>query len=328
MQGRSRPGSGRNSDACPRSGRSPDSVECDLATLLRPEACSRAARAPVIPCSNPGPLGPTEVSLAMPSDAAGAGAGSDLPDIDDHLVEPGTRYEMLDGKVVYVPPSDAPHGERQFELCALVAAHTGSEVKGASDLLTRTSKRDDVAPDVSVYPGARDPNTGRRQLAQIAFEVVSTQSLGDAGKKAASLISRGVRRVFAIDVERARVLEWSAALGTWSMLDAAATIADPALAVPLPIETLIREGKTDDAVMRALAAKHNPVLETIKASSRAEGIGRGKAEAVVAVLEARGVPLDPAARDRILGEQDLARLERWIVRAIACASAAELLAGP
>ena len=61
----------------------------------------------------------------MPSDAAGAGAGSDLPDIDDRLVEPGTRYEMLDGELVYVPPSDPPHGERQFQLCALVAAHTG-----------------------------------------------------------------------------------------------------------------------------------------------------------------------------------------------------------
>ena len=268
----------------------------------------------------------------MPSDAAGAGAGSDLPDIDDHLVEPGTRYEMLDGELVYVPPSDPPHGERQFQLCALVAAHTGSDVQGASDLLTRISKNDDVAPDVSLYPSARDPGTGARQLEQIAFEVVSTQSLSNAGKKAAKLVARGVRRVFAIDVERARVLEWSAALGTWSMLDAAATIADPALAVPLPIETLIREGKTDDAVQRALAAKHNPVLETIKASSRAEGreegIGRGKAEAVVAVLEARGVPLDRGDRDRILGEQDLARLERWIVRAIACTSAAELLAEP
>ena len=272
----------------------------------------------------------------MPSDAAGAGAGSDLPDIDDHLVEPGTRYEMLDGKVVYVPPSDAPHGERQFQLCALVAAHTGSDIQGASDLLTRTSKRDDVAPDVSLYPGVPDPGTGRRQLAQIAFEVVSTQSLSDAGKKAASLVARGVRRVFAIDVEHSRVLEWSAALGTWSMLDPGATIADPALAVPLPIETLIREGKTDDAVQRALAAKGNPVLESIKATSRAEGmkdgmadgIRRGTAGAVVAVLEARGMVLERSERDRLLDEQDLARLERWIARAIACASVDELLAEP
>ncbi|TMQ13169.1 MAG: hypothetical protein E6J91_19335 [Deltaproteobacteria bacterium] len=142
--------------------------------------------------------------------------------------------------------------------------------------------------------------------------------------------------MFAIDVEHSRVLEWSAALGTWSMLDPGATIADPALAVPLPIETLIREGKTDDAVQRALAAKGNPVLESIKATSRAEGmkdgmadgIRRGTAGAVVAVLEARGMVLERSERDRLLDEQDLARLERWIARAIACASVDELLAEP
>jgi hypothetical protein len=60
----------------------------------------------------------------------------------------------------------------------------------------------------------------------------------------------------------------------------------------------------------------------------AEGMRRGTAEAVVAVLAARGVPLDDGQRDRILDEQDLVRLERWITRALACASAAELLAEP
>jgi len=86
-------------------------------------------------------------------------------------------------------------------------------------MLTRTSETTDLAPDVSVFPRARDPVTGGRQIEQLAFEVVSTESLGHAGRKAAKLLARGVRRVFAIDVERTRALEWSASLGTWSMLD-------------------------------------------------------------------------------------------------------------
>jgi len=232
-----------------------------------------------------------------------------------------------------VPPADPPHGERQVQLSALIEAHTGPEFKVASDLLTRTSKRDDVAPDVSVYPAARDPVTGRRQLEQLVFEVVSTQSLGEAGRKAAKLAARGVRRVFAIDVERARALEWSTALATWSMLDAAGHIADPALAVPLPIETLIHSARTDDAVARALVAKRNPVIEAIRAEDRAESRTKGKAEgradglaeAIVAMLAVRGVPTSPAERDRILGERDPARLGRWIARAIGCTSVAELL---
>jgi Uma2 family endonuclease len=284
----------------------------------------------------------------MSSDAMGADSG--LPDIDDRLVEPETGYEMYDGKLVHVPPSDPPHAERQFQLCALIEAHTGVDFEAGCELLTRTSRVDDIAPDVSIYPAARDPRTGRRQLEQLAFEVVSTQSIGNAGRKAAKLTGRGVRRVFAIDVERSRLLEWSAALGTWSLLDPEGHIVDPALEVPLPIEAVIHGAKADDAVQRALAAKRNPVLEAIRAEDRAEGKAEGraegkaegraegraegkaegraegKAEAVIALLVARGVLPDSAERDMILGERDLARLERWIVRAVACTSVADLVA--
>jgi len=210
--------------------------------------------------------------------------------------------------------------------------------------LTRTSRVDDIAPDVSIYPAARDPRTGRRQLEQLAFEVVSTQSIGNAGRKAAKLAGRGVRRVFAIDIERSRALEWSAALGTWSMLDAAGHITDPALEVPLPIEAMIHSAKADDAVVRALDAKGNPVLAALRAESKAEGRAEGraegkaegraegkaegraegKAEAIIALLVARGVSLERAERDLILGERDFGRLERWIARAVVCTSVAEL----
>ena len=42
---------------------------------------------------------------------------------------------------------------------------------------------DDIAPDVSVYPAGPDPTTGGRQLEQLAFEIVSTQSLRNAGAR-------------------------------------------------------------------------------------------------------------------------------------------------
>ena len=262
----------------------------------------------------------------MASDTAGADAG--LPEIDERLVAPETPYEIQDGKVVRVSPADPPHAERQFQLCALIEAHTGPGFEAACELLTRTSRIDDIAPDVSVYPDTPDPETGGRQIEQLAFEVVSTQSLGSAARKAGKLAGRGVRRVFAIDIERSRALEWSPALGTWSVLDAAGSIADPALEVPLPIAALIHDAKADDAVARALVAKHNPVIEEIRAEGFAEGTVAGLAEAVLAVLAARGMPPDREQRDQILGERDPARLERWIARAIACRSVAELLAGP
>ena len=71
-------------------------------------------------------------------------------------------------------------------------------------MLTRTSETSDIAPDVSVFPRARDEVTGGRQLEQLAFEVVSTERLSHAADKAQRLVDRGVRRVFAVDATRKR----------------------------------------------------------------------------------------------------------------------------
>jgi Uma2 family endonuclease len=281
----------------------------------------------------------------MSSDAPGA--DTELPDLDDRLVTPETRFEILDGELVYVPPADSPHGTRHVQLAAVIEAHTGPAFEVAADMLTRTSRRDDFAPDVSVYPAAPSPQTGRRQLEQLAFEIVSTQSLRHAGRKAAKLAARGVRRVFAIDVERSRALEWSTAASAWRELDPAGHIADPALEVPLPIDAVIHAAKADDAVARALVARRNPVIEAVRAQDRregkaegrtegkaegrtegkAEGRTEGKAEALLAVLAARGIALDRAMRDRILGERDPLRLDRWIARAATAATIADVLAG-
>ena len=262
----------------------------------------------------------------MSSDASRARPA--LPDIDDRLAPPETPYEVHDGELVHVPPADSAHAIRHSKISALVEAHAGLAFHVASDMLTRLTEVDDKAPDVSVFPRAPDPRTGGRQIEQLAFEVVSTESIGRAGAKAAQLIARGVRRVFAIDVERSRALEWSAALGRWSVLDIAGRIEDPALAVPLPVRDLVDAGKADDAMSRALVVKRNPVIEAVRAQDRATGRATGKAESVLDVLALRKVPVDGAARARILGEQDVARLERWLKRALSCATVAELFAEP
>jgi hypothetical protein len=272
-------------------------------------------------------------------------ASEELPEIDERLVAPESRYEIDDGKLVYVSPADPPHALCHMNLAALLRAHVAPDFLGAVDMLTRTSKIDDIAPDASVFPRAPDPRTGGRQLEHLAFEIASTESLGHSGRKAAKLIGRGVRRVFAIDVERSRVLEWSRALASWSILDLGAHIEDPALAVPLPVDALVESSKTDDAIARALVARQHPVIEAAKAIAKDEGWregrnegrregrnegrrearGEGAVKIVLAVLESRGLSPTPQQRDAILGERDAARVERWIARVALCASVAELL---
>ena len=244
----------------------------------------------------------------------------ELP-VDARLIMPETRYEVLDGEVVEVSPSDQPHGSRHSKLSSLLEAYAAEGYDAACDMLTRTSEKNDIAPDGSVYPIAPHPSTGGRQLEELAFEVVSTETLSHAGRKAAHLVERGVRRVFAIDVERRRGLEWSRAAGTWEILAPSATIVDAALAAPLAVHDLVGAAKTDDAVARALLAKKNHVIEAELDRARAEG----KAEAIVAVLRARGLSLDEASRAALLAERDQTTLDAWLARAASCASVEELL---
>src|SRR5262245_66229897 len=83
----------------------------------------------------------------------------ELLDIDERLVAPETPYEIIDGMVVQVSPSDPPHGIRHSQILALIEAHVGLAFQVACDMLTRTSKLDDIAPDASVFPEARHPST-------------------------------------------------------------------------------------------------------------------------------------------------------------------------
>ena len=242
---------------------------------------------------------------------------------------PETRYEAIEGKIAYVCPSDEPHGTYHSRIAALLEAYVGAAYSVAVDMLTRTSAKNDMAPDASVFPAARDSQTGGRQLEELAFEVVSTETLSHAAKKARALADRGVRRVFAIDVERKRVLEWSRRTVTWEILASDGAIDDPTLALPLPFHALADAVKADDAVARALLAKKNPVIEQALRAATGEGKreGRieGKREALSQILAARGLRITKKADKQLRSERDEAVLDRWLGRAASCPSVESLL---
>jgi hypothetical protein len=58
-----------------------------------------------------------------------------------------------------------------------------------------------------------------------------------------------------------------------------------------------------------------------------EGTLKAKAQAVLAVLEARGLEVSTEVRERVLASTDLAELDRWIRRAAVVSDARELFAG-
>ena len=70
---------------------------------------------------------------------------TDLPAVDDRLAPPETRYEIDDGKLVYVPPCYEPHANRHSKVSAVLEAYVTADYDVACDMLTRTSRTSDIS---------------------------------------------------------------------------------------------------------------------------------------------------------------------------------------
>jgi hypothetical protein len=241
--------------------------------------------------------------------------------VDDHLVEPEiTRDEIIGGLRVVASPAQPPYATQHSQVDYLVRAYVAPDYRVAADLLTRHDPDSDFATDVCVFKRGIDPSTGGRYLEEIAFEVVTEQNRGLVTEKACRMHRRGVRRIFTVWVNDQQVREWSPTAG-WRPLEAGSRIEDPCLVAPLAVTALLDPTAADDAVAEALVAKGNPVLRRREAAAEA----RGKAAAILTVLEARGVAVDRVRREEILRCRDLVQLERWLLRAALASSTDEVL---
>ncbi len=254
-------------------------------------------------------------------------------DPDDHLVEPGTRYEVFEGERVYVSPARPGHGDMHTRLDMMIGHHVASGYKASTDLLTRRSDDSDFATDTSVRRAGINPATGHRYLEELSFEIFFQESREYTCTRARKVLASGVRRMFGIfarerwpgsdeaDVVDYTVAEWSPEHDDWRTLAPGDVIEDPCLHLPLPVEAIVDGLASDDAAARALLAKKNRVLgraieERHLATMRAN---------ILRILEHRQVALDAGQRGRIETCDDLEALERWLLRATEVRDAADLL---
>lgn len=252
------------------------------------------------------------------------------PPIDERIVMPESRAEILHGELLWSMPAEPPHARAHFDLAYVLHAHVAPGYRGGVDLLTRTGHDSDFAPDASVYPAHAEDEP--RRLEELAFEVTSEQALAIPTKKARELVRRGVRRVFAILVKQQRVMEWDRAVDGWAPLPHDAVIDDRCLVKPLRIRALLEASAQeasaqDDEVARALLAKGNAVIggavTDAVAEAVADAVPKAVADAVVTAVagaraaalrdviaetaESLGIELD-AARAAALGAMDEAAL--------------------
>lgn len=258
-----------------------------------------------------------------------------FPRVDEHLVEPETRQELVRGRLSATPPAKEPHAEHHSRLSAEVEVAAAPDYIVASDLLTRVGDESNFATDVCVRRAGIDPSTGARYLEELAFEVVSEQSRREVTERAQVLSERGVRRIVAIFVKTKTVEEWQPVAARWQPLDPSGVIEDPVLASPLEIRALLEPGGLKDALARALHRQGNPQLLRYVVDARHEGekLGRregkregrreGKREGKRSLLERqlthRFGPLSRAVRERLVAASS-EQLDAWALRVLDVAS--------
>jgi hypothetical protein len=260
-----------------------------------------------------------------------------FPPVDEHVVRPETREEMVRGERIFAQPALEQHGDQHFRLDFVLGGHVSLGYVGSTDLLTHVLHGSDFASDTCIRLDGEDPATGDRFLEEVAFEVVHEQPVKKVNERAEDWSRRGVRRIFGIFVKKGTVEEWLPRAKKWRALDLGGVISDPCLVRPLSVKGLLDAAIAKDEVARALEAQDNPAILAMKAASAVSGEERGEkrgeergerreaAAAVLTVLASRGLEVPPRVRAAIEASEDLAQLRRWLARAATAASADDVL---
>ncbi len=253
--------------------------------------------------------------------ARAPGHGESLPAIDERLATPEGHDEVIDGVRYRTMGANPPHATQHVRVAHVFEGCLAPGYVAAVDMLTRSKKETDAAPDVSVFPEGTDPVTGGRRLEEIAFEVCDTEGDKHVTAKVRALAMRGVRRLFYIRVTDRAVHEWEHPSGSWARLADDAVIEDRCFRVPIPVGALVDRVLADDTVARALIAARNPVIEgaieegryAVIARQCARKVGRPLAETETSSLRAKLGALGAERVGDLVIDLDAAALAEWIV---------------
>ncbi|MEZ4410265.1 MAG: Uma2 family endonuclease [Polyangiales bacterium] len=229
-------------------------------------------------------MSPRRPPMILAPGASGSGSarapghGESLPAIDDRLATPEGHDEVIDGVRYRTMGANPPHATQHVEVAHIFRGTLAPGYRAAVDMLTRSKKETDAAPDVSVFPEGADPVTGGRKLEEIAFEVCDTEGDKHVTAKARALAMRGVRRLFYIRLSDRAVHEWDHPSGAWARLSDDAVIEDRCFRVPIPVAALVDQVLADDTVARALLAAGNAVLAGAIKEGREQGREQGREE--------------------------------------------------
>lgn len=242
-------------------------------------------------------------------------AGEHGPFRADQLRD-GDRYELSDGHPIYCAPAGRDHAGRNLTGAAVVESDPDVEWAGV-DAGFSPDPGTLRAPDIAVAPRG-DERGWIKGVPPLAVEYAGPgQDTQEMETKISELLAHGTRLVWIVHlvgphrVEVRRPDAPTEVLGPGDSLQAPGILRNP-----VPVEALYDRKAGHEAVLRNLLQRAGyEGIDAIRDEGVEQGIEQGIAGSILALLADRGIEVDPATRDRILGCRDRDTLRRWLLAA-------------
>jgi len=242
----------------------------------------------------------------------------------EHL-RSGDAYELSNGHAILCLPTGGS-GSQPNRLGASVVGWDPAVTEAGVDTGYSPEPGTLRAPDVAVGNVPDKPGwvPGAPELA-IEYADVG-QDEEKLEQKIADLLAAGTRYLWVVRLtgpRRVDVHEPEKKMRT--ALPGQSLTAPGVLKNPVRVEALYDRDAAERATLDNLLQRRGfEDLDAVLAAGREDGRAAGLAAAVIAVLEARGIRISKAVRERVERCSDAADLERWVRRAAVVAKTAEL----
>lgn len=239
-------------------------------------------------------------------------------------VRAGDRYELSNGHSIHCAPTGGD-GARGTVAGAEVLDTDPAVDSAGIDAGFSPSPKTLRAPDIALG-NVPDRPGWISGVPPLAVEYASTgQDEDELQAKIAELLEAGTRWLWVVRLvgpRRVEVHEKGQPMRTFGPGEELR--APGVLRNAVPVEALYDRSVAHDLTLRNLLQRRG--YESLD-EVREEGREEGRAQALLDVLEARGLTVSAAVRDRVLGTRDPEVLRGWLVRALTVSRAEELLEG-
>ena len=241
----------------------------------------------------------------------------------------GDRYELSNGHPIYCAPAGRDHAGRNLTGAAAISSDPDVEWAGV-DAGFSPEPGMLRAPDIAVA-SAGDERGWIQSAPSLAVEYAGKgQDEAQLQEKLADLLAQGTQLIWVVRLLGPRRIEVHASGQPMRVLGSGDELTAPGiLRNPVPVDAFYDRAVGQRITLRNLLQRFGyESLEAVRDEGRDAGREEGQTaalvEAILSLLQDRGLALDDAQMDRVQACTDQTRLKHWLLRAARASAASDL----